>query len=148
MAIKRDQAANNLSPISIFLFLAYPAKAQSVNLEGEEEKDEGFGMAEAIVIVVCLLVILAFILACVIMIRNTFKRQQMASEKMLQNEQEMEKSQQIQSHPKTQVMNGTAQPSSSSEYDSEDPGEEEEEVENFSAYSQQKKIKQQAQMDV
>lgn len=43
-------------------------------------------------------------------------------------------------------MNGTAPPSSSSEYDSEDSGEEEE-VENFSAYGQQKKIEQQIQMD-
>ena len=42
-------------------------------------------------------------------------------------------------------MNGTAPPSSSSEYDSEDSGEEE--VENFSAYGQQKKIEQQIQMD-
>ena len=43
-------------------------------------------MAEVIAIVVCGLIILAFVLACCIMLRNAGKRKRMATEKQIADE--------------------------------------------------------------
>ena len=43
-------------------------------------------MPEAIAIVVCVLIIFAFVLACIIMLRNASKRKRMAAEKKHQED--------------------------------------------------------------
>ena len=45
-------------------------------------------MAEIIAILVCTLIVFAFIMACVIMLRNASKRKRMAAEKLRQEEEE------------------------------------------------------------
>ena len=49
----------------------------------EEEDSAGLGMAEIIAIVVCGLIIFAFIFACYIVIRNAKKRKRTTSQKGL-----------------------------------------------------------------
>ena len=58
-------------------------KASRVSDKVDEDDDSsGLGMAEVIAIVVCILIGLAFILACAIMLRNADKRKKMAAEKL------------------------------------------------------------------
>ena len=45
-------------------------------------------MAEIIAIVVCILIGFAFIMACIIMLRNASKRKRMAAEKLREEEEE------------------------------------------------------------
>ena len=49
----------------------------STTKTSDSSDNEGIGMAEIIAIVVCLLVIAAFILACAVMLRNQTKRRKM-----------------------------------------------------------------------
>ena len=48
--------------------------------ETVEDDEGGLGMAEIIAIVVCILIVLAFILVCFIMVRNANKRKDMKEE--------------------------------------------------------------------
>lgn len=59
------------------LFLGSVARAQTTTKEASEDSDGGIGAAEIIAIVVCLLIIFAFILACIVMLRNSAKRKKM-----------------------------------------------------------------------
>ena len=64
------------------------ATSSASEVSDEDDDSSGLGMAEVIAIVVCALIGLAFILACVIMIRNANKRKRMAAEKLRQEEEE------------------------------------------------------------
>ena len=44
--------------------------AATANVEGEGSEDDGLGMAEIIAIIICGLIICAFLLACCVMVRN------------------------------------------------------------------------------
>ena len=64
---------------TIGLLLVTNSLAQVNNTNSDEDDgDSGIGIAEIIAIVVCSLVILVFILACFIIIRNNEKRKRMA----------------------------------------------------------------------
>ena len=57
---------------------SYKEAAATANVEGEgSEDDDGLGTAEIIAIVVCGLIICAFLLACCVMVRNASKRRSM-----------------------------------------------------------------------
>ena len=101
-------------------------------------------MAELIAIIVCSLIVIAFILVCIIMIRNAQKQRRMVEAAKIAKDEIARVSAHEESQSKGFAVTQTIQNRSrsitavvqSSEYDSEEG----DEVEDFSAYGNQKNI--------
>ena len=87
MSIVKDQM-KTLTPISISLqLLCLTVKGQQNSYAQDDSKDSGgMGLAELIAIIVCGLIVLAFLLMCFIMVRNSQRRKKMSQEEKQRKE--------------------------------------------------------------